>query len=50
MDDATDEKRYYVPDCAQYAFTIVELDVGEQWFCGEKEAKAAGYTKAETCK
>lgn len=50
MDDATDEKRYYIPGCAQYAFTIVELDVGEQWFCNEKEAKAAGYSKAETCK
>ncbi len=50
MDDATDEKRYYIPGCAQYAYTIVELDVGEQWFCSEKEAKAAGYTKAETCK
>jgi len=50
IDDATDEKRYYVPGCAQYAFTIIELDMGEQWFCSEKEARTAGYTKAETCK
>jgi len=50
MDDATDEKRYYIPGCAQYAFTVVELDVGEEWFCSEKEARVAGYTKAETCK
>ncbi|MFH0749436.1 MAG: thermonuclease family protein [Candidatus Gottesmanbacteria bacterium] len=50
IDDATDEKRYYIPGCAQYAFTIVELDVGEAWFCNEKEARAAGYTKADTCK
>jgi len=50
MDDATDEKRYYIPGCAQYAYTVVELDVGEAWFCSEKEAKAAGYTKAETCR
>jgi endonuclease YncB( thermonuclease family) len=50
MDDATDEKRYYIPGCAQYAFTIVELDVGEAWFCSEKEARAAGYVKADTCR
>lgn len=50
IDDATDEKRYYVPGCAQYAFTVVELDVGEAWFCTEKEARDAGYAKAETCK
>lgn len=50
IDDTTNEKRYYIPGCAQYAYTVVELDVGEQWFCSEKEAKAAGYTKAETCR
>jgi len=50
IDDTTNEKRYYIPGCAQYAYTIVELDVGEAWFCTEKEAKAAGYSKAETCK
>ncbi len=50
MDDATDEKRYYIPGCAQYAYTVVELDVGEAWFCTEKEAREAGYSKAETCR
>ena len=43
-------KIYYLPDCAQYKFTIVEKDIGEQWFCTEKEAEAAGFTRAETCK
>jgi endonuclease YncB( thermonuclease family) len=42
-------KRYYFPGCAQYEFTIVEKDRGEQWFCTEKEARAAGYTKAKSC-
>lgn len=42
-------KLYYLPNCAQYQFVIVEKDLGEQWFCSEKEAKSAGYTKAATC-
>lgn len=49
IDKSTDTHIYYVPGCAQYNFTIVEEDLGERWFCTEKEAKAAGYTKAKTC-
>lgn len=47
---STDNRKYYLPGCAQYAFTIVEEDIGEAWFCTEKEAQAAGFTKAATCK
>lgn len=43
------KKRYYLPSCAQYAFAVVEQDIGEQWFCTEAEAKKAGYEKANTC-
>jgi len=43
-------KLYYLPDCAQYQFVQVERDLGERWFCAEKEASAAGYIKAGTCK
>jgi len=25
------------------------LDLGEQWFCSEKEAQEAGYKKSEHC-
>ncbi len=42
-------KRYYFPGCAQYEFAIVEKDLGEQWFCSEKEAQEAGYQKAKSC-
>lgn len=42
-------KRYYFPGCAQYEFTIVEKDLGEQWFCNEQEAQKAGYEKAKSC-
>jgi hypothetical protein len=45
----TDNKKYYLPGCAQYDFTIVEKDIGEDWFCTEKEAIQAGFVKAETC-
>jgi len=44
-----DFKRYYFPGCAQYDFTIIEKDIGEQWFCSEKEAKEAGYQRSKTC-
>jgi len=43
-------KLYYLPNCAQYAFVQIEKDLGEQWFCSEKEASAAGYIKAGTCR
>jgi micrococcal nuclease len=44
-----DNKKYYFPGCSQYKFTIVEKDLGEDWFCTEKEAQEAGFVKAETC-
>lgn len=44
------KKTYHMPGCTQYPFTVVEEDIGEQWFCTEGEAKAAGYTKSERCK
>ncbi|MDP1721884.1 MAG: thermonuclease family protein [Candidatus Gottesmanbacteria bacterium] len=43
------KKIYHVPGCTQYPFAVVEEDIGEQWFCTEKEAKSAGYTKSERC-
>ncbi|MBI4066622.1 thermonuclease family protein [Candidatus Gottesmanbacteria bacterium] len=42
-------KTYHMPGCTQYPYTVVEEDIGEQWFCTEKEARAAGYTKSERC-
>jgi micrococcal nuclease len=45
-----DNKKYYLPNCAQYEFTVVSEDIGEAWFCTEKEAQEAGFKKAATCK
>lgn len=50
IDKSTKVKKYYLPNCAQYQFTIVEKDIGEAWFCTEAEAQAAGFTRAATCK
>lgn len=40
---------YHTPECMAYKNTKVQLYLGDQWFCTEKEAIAAGFTKAETC-
>lgn len=49
IDKSTNTKIYYLPACAQYEYTIVEKDLGEQFFCSEKEAKAASYIKSKNC-
>ncbi|MEK7577911.1 MAG: thermonuclease family protein [Patescibacteria group bacterium] len=50
IDKNSTSRNYYLPTCAQYKFTIVEKDIGENWFCTEAEARKAGFTKAKTCK
>jgi endonuclease YncB( thermonuclease family) len=49
LDKSSKAKKYYLPDCAQYKFTRVEKDIGEDWFCNESDAQKAGFIKAETC-
>jgi micrococcal nuclease len=49
IDPSGGEKRYYFPGCVQYKTTVVEKNVGEEWFCTEKEAQEAGYVKSERC-
>jgi endonuclease YncB( thermonuclease family) len=43
------KKEYTLPGCHNYIQTIVERFRGEDWFCSEEEAKAAGFTKAPIC-
>ncbi len=40
---------YHFPGCKSYTTTKVELHHGDRWFCTEKEATDARYTKADTC-
>lgn len=42
-------KIYHFPDCGQYNNTVVELYKGDQWFCTEKEAQKAGFTRGSDC-
>lgn len=49
IDKITKEKRYHFPGCREYNNTIVEKDLGENWFCTDAEAVKAGYTKAQNC-
>lgn len=42
-------KTYFFPGCGNYSNVSIELDQGDQWFCSEKEAINAGFTKATNC-
>lgn len=46
IDDRTGEKQYLTPDCRHYSKVIIEKSFGEAYFCSEKEARAAGFTKS----
>lgn len=42
-------KIYFFPGCSEYAATIVEKELGEEWYCTEAEAEAAGFEKGGNC-
>lgn len=46
----TTAKVYFLPSCSNYSQVIIEKSKGEDWFCTEKEAIDAGFTKSSTCK
>ena len=43
------KKTYFFPGCGNYSNVALELDQGDQWFCSEKEAVTAGFTKSANC-
>lgn len=43
------EKTYHLPACKEYKTTQVQLYIGDEWFCTEKEAQQAGYRKSKDC-
>jgi len=49
IDKATGTKTYHFPGCREFNTTVVEKDLGEDWFCSEKEAEAAGFVKSQNC-
>lgn len=46
----TDDHIFITPGCKGYTNTDIARDQGDEWFCSEKEAIAAGYVKAANCK
>jgi micrococcal nuclease len=49
IDKATGDKFYHLPTCRHYSQIVLDLDTGENYFCTEKEASAAGFTLAKDC-
>lgn len=49
IDRNSNQKTYHFPGCSEYERTMVEKDLGEAWFCTEKEAQKAGFEKAQNC-
>lgn len=49
IDHIKKTKSYYLPECKIYNEVEMEIYLGDEWFCSEKEAKSDGYTKAKTC-
>jgi endonuclease YncB( thermonuclease family) len=43
------EKWYFTPSCNYYSLVAVQTYRGDQWFCTEKEARDAGFTKSPDC-
>ena len=46
---ANGQKLYSYPGCTNYQRTVVGLFEGDQWFCTESAAIAAGYTRSGDC-
>jgi micrococcal nuclease len=49
ISQATGERIYHVPGCEYYERTTITLSAGEEWFCSEAEALAAGWRKVRNC-
>lgn len=42
-------KTYHLFSCREYNQVDIQLHLGEQWFCNEKDAIEAGYSIAKNC-
>lgn len=45
--NSTGDKIFHIPGGAYYDKTIIDESVGEQWFCSEADALAAGWRKSQ---
>lgn len=49
IDKGTWDHLYHLPSCRHYNQIILDMDMGEQFFCSEADAQAAGFTLAPDC-
>lgn len=49
IDKATGDHFYHLPTCRHYNQIVLDLDIGEGFFCSEKEASEAGFKLAKDC-
>jgi len=49
IEGSSGEKFYYLPTCRHYNQIVLDEDIGEQFFCSQKEASAAGFQLAPDC-
>lgn len=42
-------KIYHLPECYNYPKIVIRESDGDQWFCSEAEAQAAGFTLSKDC-
>lgn len=49
IDKGTWDHLYHLPTCRHYNQIVLDQDLGEQFFCSEKEAQAAGFRLAPDC-
>lgn len=42
-------KQYFTPKCRSYTVIKISPSLGEQYFCTEKEAEKAGFTRSRNC-
>lgn len=49
IDKASWEHFYHLPNCRHYSQIVLDTDLGESYFCSEKEAQVAGFHLAPDC-
>lgn len=49
IDEDTKKKSYHLKSCRDYDRVTIDRDRGEDYYCTEKEAQAAGFIKASGC-
>lgn len=49
IDKGTWDRLYHLPNCRHYNQIVLDTDMGERYFCSEKEAQEAGFRLAPDC-